>query len=126
MSGIDFNSLSDKQKQEINSLPAMIYHGVNTSEAVLMRMNNVPRSIAQQIGEEYSKVAKEHTVQEAREFIKSLTKHRLAHHYHCSSFSEFLDQMSNCLETDINESNYRDNLAEFVKCYNSWTRSHQD
>lgn len=73
LSGIDFNSLSDKQKQEINSLPAMIYHGVNTSEAVLMRMNNVPRSIAQQIGEEYSKVAKEHTVQEAREFIKSLT-----------------------------------------------------
>ena len=73
LSGIDFDALSDEQKRELNSLPAMIYHGVKTSEAVLMRMNAVPRSISHQIGEEYSKVAKKYTVQEAREFIKSLS-----------------------------------------------------
>jgi len=73
LSGIDFDSLSDEQKREINSLPAMIYHGVKTSEAVLMRMNAVPRSISHQIGEKYSEVAEKYTVQEAREFIKSLT-----------------------------------------------------
>lgn len=72
LSGIDFDSLSDEQKLEINSLPAMIYHGVKTSEAVLMRMNAVPRSIARQMGEKYSKVAEKYTVQEAREFIKLL------------------------------------------------------
>jgi len=71
--GIDFDSISDEQKREINSLPAMIYHGVKTPEAVLMRINAVPRSIAHQMGEKYSEVAEKYTVQEAREFIKSLT-----------------------------------------------------
>ncbi|MGD9568087.1 MAG: DEAD/DEAH box helicase [Sedimentibacter sp.] len=73
LSGIEFDSLSDEQKREINSIPAMIYHGVNTQEAVLMRMNSVPRSISYQIGEKYSGVAEKYTVQEAREFIKTLT-----------------------------------------------------
>lgn len=51
----------------------MIYHGVNTPEAVLMRANSVPRSISCQMGEKYSKVAEKYTVQEGREFVKSLT-----------------------------------------------------
>lgn len=73
LSGINFDNLTDDQKREINSLPAMIYHGVKTSEAVLMRMNSVPRSISHQIGDKYSEVAEKHTVQEARQFIKSLS-----------------------------------------------------
>ena len=31
----------------------MIYHGVHTEEGVLMRMNGVPRSIAEQLGAAY-------------------------------------------------------------------------
>lgn len=74
LSWIDFNNISPEQLKEINALPAMIYHGVNTYEAVLMRMNDVPRSIATSLGMEYisSGKAKENTVQEARGFIKAL------------------------------------------------------
>jgi replicative superfamily II helicase len=74
LSGIDFNNISPEQLKEINALPAMIYHGVNTYEAVLMRMNDVPRSIATNLGMAYisSGKANESTVQEARSFIKEL------------------------------------------------------
>jgi hypothetical protein len=51
LSGIDFEQLPDEQKRHINLLPAMIYHGVKTEEGVLMRMNGVPRSIAETLGE---------------------------------------------------------------------------
>ena len=54
LSGIDFESLSSEQKRQIDLLPAMIYHGVKTEEAVLMRMNGVPRSIAGQLGESFN------------------------------------------------------------------------
>ena len=36
------------------NLPAMVYHGVDTDEAVLMRMNSVPRSVAVDIGRAYA------------------------------------------------------------------------
>jgi len=35
------------------NLPAMVYYGVDTDEAVLMRMNSVPRSVAGRIGAAY-------------------------------------------------------------------------
>jgi hypothetical protein len=53
LSGIDFESLTSEQKRSINLLPAMIYHGVRTEEGVLMRMNGVPRSIAESMGANY-------------------------------------------------------------------------
>ena len=56
-SGIDFEQLGEDQLRKINNLPAMLYHGVRTEEAVLMRMNSVPRSIAESLGVEYSKKA---------------------------------------------------------------------
>jgi hypothetical protein len=31
----------------------MIYYGVNTDQAILMRKNNIPRSIANQLGDLY-------------------------------------------------------------------------
>src|SRR5207249_2783678 len=43
VSGIDFDKLPPEEKMELNNLPAMIYYGVRTNEAILMRMNNVPR-----------------------------------------------------------------------------------
>lgn len=53
LSGIDFDALTPEQKRRIDLLPAMIYHGVRSEEGVLMRMNGVPRSIAENMGHFY-------------------------------------------------------------------------
>ena len=54
----------------------MIYHGVDTEEAVLMRMNSVPRSIAKEMGHRYEKQSKKTDenmkVSSARQYLKSL------------------------------------------------------
>lgn len=55
MSGIDFDALSAEERRSLNSLPAMMYHGVKTEAGVLMRMNSVPRSIAEAAGREFDK-----------------------------------------------------------------------
>ncbi len=76
ISGIDFDQLSLDEKRRINSLPAMIYHGVKTEAAVLMRMNSVPRSIAEPLGAEFTRKmgspAGSQTVGMAREFLRTL------------------------------------------------------
>ena len=46
------NLISDDEK--IKNLPAMVYYGVNTDEAILMRMNNIPRIIANNLGRLYN------------------------------------------------------------------------
>lgn len=53
-SGIDWDSLSEIEKKRMANLPAYLHYGVNTDEGVLMRKNNVPRSIANRLGELYS------------------------------------------------------------------------
>lgn len=53
-SGIDWENLSDIEKKKMANLPAYLHYGVNTDEGVLMRKNNVPRSIANRLGELYS------------------------------------------------------------------------
>jgi hypothetical protein len=53
-SGVDWDSLSDIEKKRMANLPAYLHYGVNTDEGVLMRKNNVPRSIANRLGELYS------------------------------------------------------------------------
>jgi len=76
MSGIDFDKLSESERRKINALPAMVYHGVQTEEAVLMRMNFAPRSVAENLGIEFrSNIGPEvekANVSQAREFLKSL------------------------------------------------------
>ena len=76
LSGIDFDALSEVDRRRINTLPAMVYHGVRTEEAVLMRMNAVPQSIAERLGEEFRARAGERFaeagVQQARSFLKNL------------------------------------------------------
>lgn len=76
LSDIDFESLPETDRRRINNLPAMIYHGVNTEEAVLMRMNSVPRSIADRLGKEFRTSTggkiQEASVQQARQFLKAL------------------------------------------------------
>lgn len=53
-SGIDWDSLNAIEKKRMANLPAYLHYGVNTDEGVLMRKNNVPRSIANRLGELYS------------------------------------------------------------------------
>ncbi|KAB2907416.1 MAG: DEAD/DEAH box helicase [Ignavibacteriales bacterium] len=49
-SGIDWENLSEIEKKKMANLPAYLYYGVNTDEGVLMRKNNIPRSIANRLG----------------------------------------------------------------------------
>ena len=53
-SGVDWENLSEIEQKRMANLPAYLHYGVNTDEGVLMRKNNVPRSIANQLGELYS------------------------------------------------------------------------
>lgn len=75
-SGINFDKLSEDEKRRLNSLPAMIYHGVQTEEAILMRMNSVPRSVAEPLGKEFAAkihaAPSEQTVTLAATFLRSL------------------------------------------------------
>ena len=75
-SNLQFDALSATERRQIRTLPAMIYHGVRTEEAVLMRMNSVPRSAAEAAGELYRKSAdaKEgwHSIGKARVFLRHL------------------------------------------------------
>lgn len=52
-SGIDWDNLSELEKKKMANLPAYLHYGVNTDEGVLMRKNNVPRSIANKLGHFY-------------------------------------------------------------------------
>ena len=76
VSGIDFDALSEADKRRINALPAMIYHGVNSEEAVLMRMNAAPRSAAEALGSLYRNATadgrRRYSVGEARHFLQEL------------------------------------------------------
>ncbi len=72
MSGLDFDVLSDTQKRQLNLMPAMLYHGVKSEESVLMRMNSVPRSVAELLGEEFKKQEENRNVSTARKYLKNL------------------------------------------------------
>ncbi len=76
VSGIDFSALSEAERRQINALPAMIYHGVRTEDAVLMRMNAAPRSAAEALGALYRDVtgddSSRFSVGKARDFLKGL------------------------------------------------------
>lgn len=52
-SGLDFTKLSEEEKIKLSNLPAMIYYGVNSDDAILMRINNIPRSIASNMGKSF-------------------------------------------------------------------------
>lgn len=73
-SGLDFENMPDEEKRKLNNLPAMIYHGVKTEEAVLMRMNSVPRSIAESAGAEFKRRQSGDglTSSAANQYLKSL------------------------------------------------------
>ena len=75
-SGIDHEQLTEEQLASLNSLPAMIYHGVSTESGVLMRMNSAPRSVADNLGgrfeQELGQPVGQTTAREARQFLSQL------------------------------------------------------
>lgn len=77
VSGLDFDALSEPERRRLNALPAMIYHGVRTEEAVLMRMNSAPRSAAENLAEMYRSAEKgdgaRYSVGKARSFLDGMT-----------------------------------------------------
>ena len=77
VSGVDFDALPEAERRRINALPAMIYHGVRSEDAVLMRMNAAPRSSAEALGAIYRDMTGEdesrYSVGKARDFLKDLT-----------------------------------------------------
>lgn len=74
--GIKFSELSESERNKINNIPAMIYYGVNTDEAILMRMNNLPRKISNRFGlaykQEFEDIYKK-TPSEVSGWLKSLS-----------------------------------------------------
>lgn len=75
-SGILFDELSEDDRNRLNALPAMLYHGVKSAEAVVMRMNSVPRTVAETLGQMYVS-SKPAGVQSsptgARSFLRSMS-----------------------------------------------------
>lgn len=53
-SGLDWDNMSETEQNQMANIPAYLHYGVNTDEGVLMRKNNVPRSIANRLGALYS------------------------------------------------------------------------
>jgi hypothetical protein len=76
-SGLDFKTMTENHRMAVNNLPAMLYHGVNTEAAVLMRINAVPRSIATRLGDQFAGSkrgeADIHNPRAARKFLRALS-----------------------------------------------------
>jgi len=50
----------------------MLYHGVKNEESVLMRMNSVPRSFAEKLGNKFRQRVENRNMATARQFLKGL------------------------------------------------------
>lgn len=77
VSGMNFERMTEAERRRINALPAMIYHGVRTEDAVLMRMNSAPRSVAEKLGSLYRDAFDgddgRYSVGKARIFLKNMS-----------------------------------------------------
>lgn len=71
-SGLDFERMSEEDVRNIRNLPAMVYYGVNTEEAIAMRMLGVPRSAAPGLGESLRREVGTTTLGNARRWLESL------------------------------------------------------
>jgi replicative superfamily II helicase len=47
---LDYDSLSEDEKRKLANIPAMVYYGVDSDEAILLRKAGVPRSISKNLG----------------------------------------------------------------------------
>jgi len=75
--GIQYEELTLAERRQINNLPAMLYYGVHTEAAVLMRMQSIPRSVAETLGQVFIEkggaIDTTGSPYEVRDFIKGLT-----------------------------------------------------
>lgn len=72
-SGINFSQLTEDEIRNLKNIPAMVYYGVNTEEGIVMRMNNVPRSIANKLGEIYKMKNEDISPRSAYEWLKNVS-----------------------------------------------------
>ncbi len=70
-SGINFSELTEEEIRMVKNIPAMVYYGVNTEEGIVMRINNVPRSIANKLGEIYKRETGDISPKSAYEWLKN-------------------------------------------------------
>jgi len=72
----DQSRLSEDDRRQINLGPTMLYYGVSAESALLMRMNQVPRSISTRLGVTFEQRAgalrSKGAVREARKFLVEL------------------------------------------------------
>ena len=72
-SGIDFSQLTEDEIRRLKNIPAMVYYGVNTEEGIVMRINNVPRSIATKLGKIYKIETGDISPKSAYEWLKNIS-----------------------------------------------------
>lgn len=72
-SGINFSQLTEDEIRNLKNIPAMVYYGVNTEEGIVMRINNVPRSIANKLGEIYKMKNEDISPRSAYEWLKNIS-----------------------------------------------------
>lgn len=71
-SGVDFSQLTEDEIENLKNIPAMVYYGVNTEEGIVMRINNVPRTIANKLGEIYKMEIGNISPRSAYKWLKSI------------------------------------------------------
>lgn len=62
-------SVAEKIMDSTSNIPAMVYYGVSSDEAILMSMNGIPRRIAKELGRTYSKEHSSSSLYDARSSI---------------------------------------------------------
>lgn len=66
LAGIEYDKLSSEQRENLRTLPAMVYYGCETVEDVLMRTLAVPRQLCVSLGERYKQAIANKPTGEAR------------------------------------------------------------
>jgi len=73
----DWEKLTETEKKQLKNLPSMIYYGVDTESAILMRKENVPRIVAKELGKqlelEFGSNSKTKSSIEINEWLKQLS-----------------------------------------------------
>lgn len=73
IAGVNFDALTEVEKRQINLMPAMLYHGVDNEDSVLMRLNSVPRSFANKLGKQFKAQQGERNITTAYNYLKYLS-----------------------------------------------------
>lgn len=65
--------MDEHEARNIRNLPAMLYYGVDTAEAIAMRMLGVPRSAAPSLGAAFEEEVGDVDLFTARKWLKGLS-----------------------------------------------------